>query len=201
MLIGEDWQIMQNFHFTITEFFDDSVDSLIDLLERIRPNKISIDTERPELDKSGESFVGGNNIKVLARKFEEIYLKLRETDLNFGVGCYMPLCKLEPRVLEILLADKKMAFGCHLMNGKSIIMEPNGNFIPCNHMCNIPLAQFGKDILSAEDYWKFKESEQCVELLKHMNLAPDKRCVDCELWSICGGSCRLRWMSDVNPLD
>lgn len=197
----KEFNLSHQLSFTVTEYFDESVEDLISLLEVIGPERLFVDTERPELDINGECFVAGNNIDVLAKKFEEVYLKLRNTKLNFGVGCYMPLCKVDSKIVEMLLKDKKISFGCHLMNGKSIIMEPNGNLIPCNHMCNIPLAQFGTDIITAEDYWKFKRSDEFVELIHRMSLAPDLRCVDCKLWNVCGGSCRLRWMLKDNPLD
>ena len=186
--------------FTMTEFFESGMDNLIKLLKEISPTNILIDMERPELDDQGQKFVGGNNVKVLAEKFEEMYMKLRETDLDFGVGCYLPFCKISPKVIEAMIEDGKCGFGCHLISGRSIIVEPNGNIIPCNHMCNIPLAKFGKDFSTADEYYRYRESDEYVNLLKKMRCAPDEKCVQCKWWSMCGGSCRIRWMLDESPL-
>ena len=194
-------QLSHRVTFTLTEFFDGGVDNLIKLLEELSPMNVFIDIERPELDATGQRFVGGNNIPVLAEKFEELYMKLRETDLNFGVGCYLPFCKLSEKVVEQMIEDGKFGFGCHLISGKSIIIEPNGNIIPCNHMCNIPLAKFGEDFSTAEEYYRYRESDEYVNLIKRMRCAPDERCVQCKWWSLCGGSCRLRWMLPDNPLE
>jgi len=187
--------------FTMTEYFDDKVDDLMKLLKEFSPQNVYIDVERPELNPEGNKFVAGNNIDKLAGLFEEMYIKLRETNLNFRVGCYIPFCKLSSNLVNLLLEDKRIGLGCHLMVGKSIIVEPNGNVIPCNHMCNIPLARFDEDFSTAEEYLEYRKSKQYVDLISRMNYAPDERCVSCKLWSVCGGSCRLRWMLDKNPLD
>jgi len=195
------FQLPHRLTFTVTEFFDGGMDNLIKLLKELSPMSIFVDMERPELDTTGQRFVGGNNISVLSEKFEEMYMKLRETNLNFGVGCYLPFCKISPKVVELMLEDGKFGFGCHLIAGKSIIVEPNGNIIPCNHMCNIPLARFGQEFSTAEEYYKYRESKEYVNLIKRMRCAPDEKCVQCKWWALCGGSCRLRWMLPSSPLE
>lgn len=187
--------------FTMTEFFDSGSDILIKLLKELSPMNIFVDVERPELDETGQRFVGGNNISVLAEKFEEMYMKLRETDLNFGVGCYLPFCKISPKVVETMIEDGKFGFGCHLISSRSIIVEPSGNIIPCNHMCNIPVAKFGEDFSNADEYYKYRNSKEYVELIQRMRCAPDAKCVQCKWWPMCGGSCRVRWMLPESPLE
>ncbi len=84
--------------------------------------------------------------------------------------------------------------GCHIYSGSGIIMAPDGRLLPCNHFCDNPLGELGKDFENAAEYLQFRKKSEIIDFYKMLASYPHEKCQSCGYWQECGAGCRINWL-------
>jgi radical SAM protein with 4Fe4S-binding SPASM domain len=133
--------------------------------------------------------------------FVKAYPLLDKSGLDFVMKIYAPFCLFPSGFIEELKRQRRIVSGCHLHKGSGIIIDPAGKLLPCNHFCNNPLGELGRDFSSGEDYLSFRKRPDVIDFYKTISSYPHKKCYDCKDWQQCGAGCRLNWLTfDANKL-
>ncbi|MDD2732091.1 MAG: radical SAM protein [Candidatus Pacebacteria bacterium] len=123
-----------------------------------------------------------------------IYPTLSSTGIPFKIDAMFPQCQLPNEFWEKLEREGKVFSGCHLMGHNSVIFDPDGQVLPCNHLITQPLAKFGIDFSTAEQYLAWRKNYAVSHSYALASSPPCERCAKCERWSKCGAGCRLFWL-------
>jgi len=180
---------------TVCESVAEHFDEMIEVVKQSGATAFSIDTGKPILDHDrAVSSDGMETPEQMAGFFTEVYPKLIASCLRFSVKVAIPFCLFERSFINQLIADGNIMTGCQMTQGKGIIVAPNGDIIPCNHMCDNPIARLGSDFDDASSFRTFRSKPQTVQFYDAVSAAPAERCVSCSYWHMCGAGCRLYWL-------
>ncbi|MBA4319739.1 MAG: hypothetical protein C0412_15170 [Flavobacterium sp.] len=114
-------------------------------------------------------------------------------DIEYSFYVTFPLCLIEKKVRRILISEKLVSTTCHVPSGTALILDQEGKVLPCCHMPNMSLGQFGVDFDSALNFSKFWSSCKMREFRKQCQMYPHIECSKCKDWRSCGGGCILNW--------
>lgn len=181
--------------FTITSDVISSWTELIDFVKKCKPFDFIFSFEKPCLVDNEMCFEKGllpGEISVRIR--ELIYPTLTDTGIPFKIDYMFPHCQLPDDFADRLESEGRFFTGCHLLSGKSIIFDPDGKVLPCNHLITCSLGQYGVDFKTADEYLMWYKGYTDSEDFKVSSSAPSERCVKCEKWEKCGAGCRLFWL-------
>lgn len=165
----------------LSSFIDNELDNL------------SFQLYKPSVEFENDS--DAPTITDLANLCEYVFRKMKKTDIKYSFEMSIPLCCLNEKVLDEMIAKKCITTCCHISKGTGIIFDSNFNILPCNHFVNHPLNT--NRILPNQilDFWN---SETPKKFRSSVKTYPHKICEKCSKWTQCGGGCFLRWLS-VNP--
>jgi len=149
--------------------------------------------EKPVLTETGAVF----DERMMPKKIvtwmeEEMYPTLLNTGKKFKIEIMCAHCLFSDGFVEGLEKTGHIFGKCPLIIRNSVIFDPQGEMIPCNHFLNFKMGKFGRDFRTISEFLKQRE--------KHSNFyelagkGPDPRCGSCKKWKKCGGGCRLYWM-------
>ena len=124
----------------------------------------------------------------------EIYPKLERSGLGFSVKIAIPFCLFPKEFVDKLIADGNLLTGCQMVSGRGIVIDPHGEVIPCNHLCDQPIARVGEDFSDRESYIQFRKREEVIHFYNIVSSAPHSRCLACQFWKMCGSGCKLYWL-------
>jgi radical SAM protein with 4Fe4S-binding SPASM domain len=151
--------------------------------------------EKPCLVKEEVNFEGGLLPHEISKQIQElIYPTLADAGIPFKIDYMFPQCHLPEDFASKLESEERLFSGCHLLSGKSIIFDPDGKVLPCNHLITCPLGQYGVDFATAKEYLAWREYYMNSEDFKISSSAPSERCAQCQKWEKCGAGCRLFWL-------
>ncbi len=137
------------------------------------------------------------SIEEMADPCEDTYHIFQNSDIKIGFEISFPLCKLNPNLLDDLIATNVISSCCSLETGRRIIFDVDFNVMPCNHFIGTPLNT--KPIIISEESIKTAwNSKEVIAFRDVLMKYPTKKCVNCKLWTICGGGCPIRWLR-TNP--
>jgi radical SAM protein with 4Fe4S-binding SPASM domain len=107
-----------------------------------------------------------------------------------------PLCTLERKDAEELIAFGAVQNSCGIPNKRNILFNVNGELITCNHLESDVLCQW-KNLQDAldenriEDFWNSKEMQISRNRFPEF---PSLHCENCDMWNNCrGGGCPITW--------
>ncbi len=170
------------------------LDELIETLKTTGTDKFSIDTGKPVFVDGKSSMEGMGTPTEMAGFFMSNYEKFKASGLRFSVKVAIPFCNFPKKFVDMMIEDGNILTGCQMTSNRGLIFDPSGEWLPCNHLCDISLGKLGKDFLSPEDYWKYRKSSEVKDFYSEMSTYPDNRCEDCEYWPMCGAGCKLYWL-------
>jgi len=179
---------------TACESLINNFDEMIEVVKSTGSSNILIDTGKPLL-LHGKSIAAGMSTPKESAKFVmEIYPKLEKSGLSFLFKLALPFCLFPREFVEKMLKEGNMLTGCQMMKEGGLIIDPNERILPCNHLCDQSLGSMGKDFSNAKEFRDFVKKGAVAKFHEYINTCPDKRCVNCSYWAICGSGCKLYWL-------
>lgn len=104
-----------------------------------------------------------------------------------------PLCVWPKTFIETLKSRGQIQTTCHLQHQTGAIFDTDGSLFLCNSLFDFPVGKYGTDFDSAESLLTFFGSEKVKECFSLIRTYPSDKCVNCEVFSDCGGGCPLLW--------
>lgn len=146
--------------------------------------------EAPLVTNLKEKYLSNKETHEVARK---IFSFAKQKGIRAHFFARMPACWFEQDELDKEIQEKIVSH-CHILNGKNLIIDVNGNTLPCAHWISMPsmsLIQKGK-IISKKKFLKEWNFGKPAEIRRQLTKYPDKKCADCEHWGKkCTGGCPL----------
>lgn len=179
---------------TACENLMNNFDEMIQAVKSTGTDKFSIDTGKP-IFLNGKSIVDGMGTpKETARFIMDVYPKLEKSGLRFSVKVAVPFCLFPREFVDKMINDGNILTGCQMVSGRGLIIDPKGNMLPCNHLCDLSLGCIGKDFSNAREFCDFRKRENIVRFYRSVSSYPDKQCAGCPYWIMCGSGCKLYWL-------
>ena len=181
--------------FTITSDVISSWMELVAFAKSCKPFDFIFSFEKPCLVEDKVYFEGGLLPHEISTQIQEvIYPTLVDAGIPFKIDYMFPHCQLPEDFAGKLESEGRFFSGCHLLSGKSIIFDPDGRVLPCNHLVTCPLGQYGVNFTTTKEYLTWYGDYINSEDFKISSSAPSERCANCEKWEKCGAGCRLFWL-------
>ncbi len=140
-------------------------------------------------------------VSAFVKKYETID---KVSNGRFSIENSLPTCLWPTDFLRTLTEKGQINYGCHFKLRNGVIFDRWGQTIPCNHLYDYPMGQYGKDFVDRESFQAFWENPQLETFYNRMLAYPSNRCVTCETFNECGGGCPLIWFvrkpEDTIPL-
>lgn len=169
-------------------------DEMLQAVKSTGTDKFSIDTGKP-IFLNGKSIVDGMGTPMeTARFIMDVYPKLEKSGLRFSVKVAIPFCLFPRGFVDKMIDDGNILTGCQMVTGRGLIIDPKGNMLPCNHLCDLSLGRIGKDFSTAKEFSNFRKRKDVIRFYQTVSGYPDKRCADCPYWTMCGSGCKLYWL-------
>ncbi len=181
--------------FTITSDVISSWMELVTFARSCKPFDFIFSFEKPCLVGDKVYFEGGLFPHEISTQIQElIYPTLVDAGIPFKIDYMFPHCQLPDDFADKLESEGRFFSGCHLLSGKSLIFDPDGRVLPCNHLVTCHLGQYGVNFTTAKEYLAWYGDYVKSEDFKISSSAPSERCANCEKWEKCGAGCRLFWL-------
>ena len=171
-------------------------EQIIDLCVKSNAKFLSVDLERPIIVGNATQATNMATPKELAAFVQHVYPKVLKSKIPFNVKMLLPFCLFPEKFIEEMIHNNHLSSGCQIHTGRGIIVDSKGRLLVCNHLCNNPIGKIGVDFSNRKEYYKFRRREGISKLYKIFSHCPDKRCLNCKYWSICGAGCRIRWLHE-----
>lgn len=162
--------------------------SLRELLLAHNVKKIVFQTDKPMIFSDNCTTV--SDLVKTCKLAYKIFYETRSI-LAFKFELSFPLCAFKREFVDMLLKDNLLDICCDLYRCSGIVIDTNGDILPCNHFSNYPLMDYVTSADSVIDYCKSEMFQKFGDLA---GMVPKKECIYCELWKKCRGGCILRWL-------
>lgn len=106
----------------------------------------------------------------------------------------IPLCLLPKQARQEWLQREIITTSCQLQQGNGLVLDTEGEILPCNHFSSCSLGKYGIDFIDEKTFSKFWNSHSMNTLRSSFLTYPSKKCEGCKDWAICGGGCMVKWM-------
>lgn len=136
----------------------------------------------------------------LARMTEKLYLLQNQLDTVFIFNREknkIPICLFDPEIFEQMYANGQIGYGCELVQGNTVVIEPGGSVLGCSHWVKNELLNIYKDYnslttYSAEEFWDIWMNGYPCKMREMQSYYPYARCDDCQLRKDgkCFGGCK-----------
>lgn len=146
-------------------------------------------------DKNNENLL---DLSEAIKIFEGVYKHSKEKEgLYIRLTTPMPRCNFDPALLpELIQKNNKRIAGarCHVLTGKSFIIDYNGDIVPCTHLTGFPMLNIfeGDKIISKERFIDQYNSPVNAAFRERASHYPSKKCNNCT--ENCSGGCPLYWI-------
>ncbi len=104
-----------------------------------------------------------------------------------------PKCLWPADFLLKLQRRKQIAFSCHLYNRTGLIFDTQRRLLLCNSIPNFPIARFGEDFSTAQEFKDFFMRQDICNLYKSIFPYTTFKCTTCLEYPTCLGGCPLKW--------
>lgn len=172
----------------------ENFDEMISFAQEMDIRMLSIDTGKPVVLDGVTHMDSMESPKRMARFFMETYPKLKKSGIRFSVKIAIPFCLFPPDFADMLIQEGNAMTGCQMVSGRGIIIDPTGELVPCNHLCQLSLGKLGKDFSSADSYIALRQKTEVVKFYESVSSVPHNNCANCKYWEVCGAGCKLYWL-------
>ena len=144
---------------------------------------------RPYITESGEL--------IKKHSMEPLQLIAQELE-KAGIVPYIrlnqPFCRYNPTFLKQFLDSKRVMATCAVKKQQGIFVDPDLNIILCNELRHIIMGGYQRDFWDYKSMLDVYNKQDTVRLYNKLEGCPMKKCVKCDMWEKCGGSCILHWL-------
>lgn len=132
------------------------------------------------------------------KAFERVYSYAKSQSIRGRLVTPMPLCLFDQKLLTELKERKLVSGGpCQLIYGRNLVVEYNGDIVPCTHLAHHPLLNIfsEKGIMSKENFLEVYNSHQGTPFIFRENVRryPSKKCGKGSCNEPCAGGCPIFW--------
>lgn len=169
-------------------------DEMLQAVKNTGTKKVFFDTGLP-IFLNGKSVV--NDVKSpreVAKFIMETYPKLQKSGLKFTFKLGLPFCLFPREFVEKMINDGNTSTRCQMMDKGSLIIDSDGNILPCNHLCDLSLGRMGKDFENSREFRDFRKRGDLIKFYEKVNSCSNEQCVNCAYWKICGSGCKIYWL-------
>lgn len=92
------------------------------------------------------------------------------------------------------LDSKRVMATCAVKKQQGIFVDPDLNIILCNELRHIIMGGYQRDFWDYKSMLDVYNKQDTVRLYNKLEGCPMKKCVKCDMWEKCGGSCILHWL-------
>jgi radical SAM protein with 4Fe4S-binding SPASM domain len=169
-------------------------DEMLQAVKNTKTKRVFIDTGMP-IFSNGKSVVDEvKSPKEVAKFIMEAYPKLEKSGLSFTLKLGLPFCLFTREFIEKIISDGNTSTRCQMRDKGSLIIDSDGNILPCNHLCDLSLGTIGKNFTNAREFKNFRNQEDIIRFYQEVNSCSNKQCVNCQYWNICGSGCKIYWL-------
>ena len=104
-----------------------------------------------------------------------------------------PLCVWPKTFIETLKSRGQIQTTCHLQHQTGGVFDTDGSLFLCNSLFDFPVGKYATDFDSGQSLVTFFGSKQVRDCFDLIRTYPSDKCVNCEVFSDCGGGCPLLW--------
>lgn len=112
---------------------------------------------------------------------------------NFTIEATLPTCLWSPNLVALMESRQQLSYGCHFKSRSGVVFDRWGKLIPCNHLYDYPMGQYGVDFTDRTGFERLWEQPDLVAFYNKMLAYPAKACISCTAFNKCGGGCPLDW--------
>ena len=128
-------------------------------------------------------------------RFAELVVRLAHFPKEVKILLELPLCIIPEPILIKLLKEQRLGFGCHVGLGSGIILDIDGDILPCNSFPGhkmIKLFDGDRVLYSPEEFLKvWSLDPEFREFRREVNVYRSDKCVECGIWQICNSGCPI----------
>ncbi len=180
---------------TVSRSVIDDWPAMLQVIRNCGARQFTFSFERPVVKASDVTFddrmLPGKIIPFIE---QTMYPSLLETGVDFDLNVTFPQCHFSPGFLDMAHAAGHAVAGCQLLMNNGIIFDPNGRVLPCNHLYDHPLGEFGKDFMTLSDMREWRDTPDIKKFYDLASAPPGARCGSCASWGSCGAGCRIFWL-------
>lgn len=134
------------------------------------------------------------NLQAVVQAFVEKYDVINAiSGGNFSLDAAMPTCLYPPDFLRVLESRGQISYGCQFKSRSGVLFDRWGKVIPCNHLFDYPIGQYGVDFTDRASFQAMWERPELDAFYGKMLAYPARACVSCTAFNKCGGGCPLNW--------
>ena len=136
----------------------------------------------------------------LAKLTEKLFLMQKDTGLKFIFNCEknkIPICYFDENIFQNLVKNHQIGYGCELIKGNTIVIEPGGDVLGCSHWVGHKLMNIYKDyselkLKSCEEFWDEWLNSYPKDFRAMYAGFPSKKCRYCSVRKEgkCYGGCK-----------
>lgn len=127
-----------------------------------------------------------------SKHYEEINVA---SEGKFVLQMGLSLCVADTNLINLMEKRKQILSVCQLLRRSGLILDADMSVIPCNAMFNYKLGKYGVDFTDKESFERFWNSNELVDFYNKIKSAPERDCLECSLWTNCGGGCISNWFN------
>ena len=105
----------------------------------------------------------------------------------------LPLCLWPKDFLNTLITKKQISSVCQLQERGGLIFDIDGKVMMCNGLFHEPIGQLDQDFTDATTLTAFLNQPRINGYYDAINSYPSTKCIDCPMYTKCGGGCPLFW--------
>lgn len=146
--------------------------------------------------------------QILADYTYRLYQIQKEFNVRFVFNCEknkVPICLFDSDMFADLYANNQIGYGCEIMNGNTIVVEPGGDVLGCSHWVGIPFMNIYKDystltLISKDEFFQEWDYGFPANVRKMMDVYPFEKCSTCTLKreKKCYGGCKTLLSRSIN---
>ena len=144
---------------------------------------------RPYITESGE-LIKKHSMEPL----QLIAQELEKAGIVPYISLNQPFCRYNPTFLKQFLDSKRVMATCAVKKQQGIFVDPDLNIILCNELRHIIMGGYQRDFWDYKSMLDVYNKQDTVRLYNKLEGCPMKKCVKCDMWEKCGGSCILHWL-------
>lgn len=136
------------------------------------------------------------NPYLLWNEFSKHYDEINAaSEGRFVLQMGLPLCVSDIHLLNLMDERKQILTVCQLLRRSGLILDTDMSVIPCNAMFNYKLGKYGVSFTDKESFDRFWNSDELIAFYDKLKSAPGTNCLECGLWTNCGGGCISNWFN------
>lgn len=166
-------------------------DEFVEMLIKSKLDNVVIQFEKPPLNSHGDTRT--MDVRNMGSFAGYIFSVLEEKDINYTIELSFPLCLIEENVLQKMLKKERVSTCCYAQKGTGIVFDIEGKVIPCNHFLGYPFEDSPLNLQNKDSINELMEREVVKQFKETVKRFPSSKCINCDLWTICGGGCFTRW--------